>query len=301
MTKDDIFSKTLKENENERFEKQLKCKNYLQSCYEIKDILNLANKIGKLKIEYAKTNDEKYLEEIKKTKKDIAKEFKKNNLDIKKIIPDYSCKICNDKGFLTNGEVCSCLKRKYLQNLLKYSKTDLTNFPLLNEIDVSIYADDKNKIKLIYNILNIQKTKFNTILFSGETGTGKTYIAKSFLKTLILQNNLGLFYDSINVNQIFLNAHLNFNERESILSELKNCDILLIDDFGNETKYNNITKEYYLELLNLRQSNNKITIFTTNLTLKDIQQNYNERFFSRLVDKELSLKYSFTGADLRLN
>ena len=109
MTKEDIFNLTIKELQNERFEKVLSCKNYLQYCYKFPNILNLANKWGDLKIKYAKTNDKKFLEEINSTKLEIVKEFKKNNLDITKILPNYNCKICNDKGFLSDGEVCSCL------------------------------------------------------------------------------------------------------------------------------------------------------------------------------------------------
>ena len=301
MTKDDIFNLTKKELENERFEKILESKNYLQNCYKEKEILNLANTLGELKIEYAKTNSDEVLNKIKQTKLNLIECFKKYNYDISKVLPKYNCKVCNDKGFLDNGKLCSCLYNKYLNRLLNYSKTNLETSPLLDVFDASCYEKDKETAKMIFDLQNIKSNNKNTILFSGETGTGKTFIAKSFLKTYILQNNLGLFYDSSNINQIFLNAHLNFAERDNILNEILTCDVLVIDDFGSEAKYNNVTKEYFLNLLNSRQEKNKITLFTTNLTLNDIKNTYNERFFSRLVDKNCSLKYNFTGNDLRLH
>ena len=79
MTKDDIFNLTKKELENERFEKILESKNYLQNCYKEKEILNLANTLGELKIEYAKTNSDEVLNKIKQTKLNLIECFKKYN------------------------------------------------------------------------------------------------------------------------------------------------------------------------------------------------------------------------------
>ena len=191
----------------------------------------------------------------------------------------------------------------YLENLLTYSQTNLINQPILDKIDLTKYFDVDDKAFLINALKKFEnnQTKINTILFTGETGTGKTYIAKSFLKTLILQNKLGLFYDINSLNQQFLNAHLNFEARDKILYDIYNCDVLIIDDLGSENTFKNVTREYLLTILNDRQSQNKITLFTTNLTLNDIKTKYTERFFSRLMDKEISLKFNFIGKDLRLS
>lgn len=303
MTKDEIFNNSLKELESNRFNTILQSKTYLQSAYSNEKILNLANKLGELKIELAKTNLNSIFEEIKKTKVELLTELKKNGYDINKIIPKYSCEKCQDKGILNDNKICDCLKKIYLNNLLTNSQINLVNQPVLDEIDITKYSDVENK-KILINTLkkfeNNNQTKVNTILLSGETGTGKTYIAKSFLKTLILQNKLGLFYDINSLNQKFLNAHLNFETRDKTLYDIYSCDVLIVDDLGSENTYKNVTREYLLTTLNERQSKNKITLFTTNLTLNDIKTKYTERFFSRLMDKEISLKFNFIGKDLRL-
>lgn len=303
MTKDEIFNNCLKELENSRFNTILKSKTYLQSAYSNKKILNLANKLGELNIEFAKTDSNDIYEEIKKTKIELITALGENGYDINKIIPKFNCEKCQDKGILNDNKICDCLKKMYLENLLTYSQTNLINQPILDKIDLTKYFDVDDKAFLINALKKFEnnQTKINTILFTGETGTGKTYIAKSFLKTLILQNKLGLFYDINSLNQQFLNAHLNFEARDKILYDIYNCDVLIIDDLGSENTFKNVTREYLLTILNDRQSQNKITLFTTNLTLNDIKTKYTERFFSRLMDKEISLKFNFIGKDLRLS
>lgn len=301
MTKNDIFLASINEIQNNRFNEILKSKTYLKSTYSDEDILALANKVGELKIKLAKNNDKKSKSEYENAKREIFDKLKEKGFDTSKIIPNYSCKNCKDMGFLLNGETCECLAKRYYKNLQLQAGIDLENTPLLDEIDVKKYSDVENKTKLIETLKNIRKTGINTILFSGETGTGKTFIAKSFLKTFIFQNNLALFYDMIVFNQLLLSAHLNFNEKDRILFDIINCDLLVIDDLGSEPVYKNVTNQYLLWVLNERQSKNKITLFTTNYTLNDLRNNYTDRFFSRLVDKQLSLKYSFKGKDLRIS
>lgn len=301
MTKNEIFAYTLKEKENVRFSKILESKNYVKSTYKNPDILNLANKLGQLKIELAKTDNPAIENEIISTKTTLINKLNTLGYDVSKIFPNFNCKKCLDKGILDNGNVCECLNDEYLNNLLKYSQIKLDNHPTLAEIDTTMYENNENIKKLITILSKVNKTTLNTFLICGATGTGKTYIAKSFLKTQILQNNLGLFYDINNLNQQFLNAHLSYNERDKILYDIYNCDVLIIDDLGSENIYKNVTKEYLLSMLNERQTNNKITLFTTNLTLNDIKNQYNERFFSRLLDKNIGLCWNFCGKDLRLN
>ncbi len=308
MTKNEIFETALNNIKSNHLQAKLKSKNFLNSCCEQnREILNLRNKFGDLKIQIAKAelnNKESLLlqQQQKQIKKDILNILQKENKDISNLFPDYNCKLCKDTGFV-NDYVCECLNNEYYKLLLENSGTDLSPYPVLNKIDFSFYNSNeeiKEKAILMSNLLKISNSKFNTILFAGETGTGKTFIAKSFLKTLILENKLGKYFSSSQVNIKFKDSYFNIEASDKILKELYDAEVLIIDDFGIEPINKNITIENYLNLLNHRQSLNKITLITTNLTLNSIKEKYTERILSRILDKEKSYKYIFKGKDLRV-
>lgn len=303
MNKNEIFDKTFHDFQQKKLQRILDAKIYLNSCYDVPEILELSNKLGELKIEIAKKErDGKDCENlnalVKTTKNQLVNLIQESGKDINKILPKFDCPICKDSGVVDN-KICDCLDREYKNRLLEIANMKLDKHPTLEDLDLSVYQDYQEKTKLIEILLNLDKTKINTILFSGATGTGKTFIAKSLLKSMILKNNYGLGKSSFEVNNYFYNVNYDFKGDKS-LTELIEPDVLLIDDLGAENMINNVTKEYLLILLNARQDKNKLTIFTSNLTLNDLRIKYNERFFSRLVCKEISLKYNFTGKDLRI-
>lgn len=304
MTKDEIFKSCLLDKENLRTKKILESKSKVNSLYANEEILLKANLLGKLKLDKVKleleNKDTKNIEkEISNTKYSLAVLLKQYGIDTKDLSPKFKCKKCQDKGIIDN-KICDCLQEEYNKELLIFSETDYKFIPSLDDINTNVYSNKEeidSLIKILKNLIN--NPKFNTLLFSGETGTGKTYLSKSFLKTYILNNKLGLFIPAFNLNNELLKYHTNFSENKNLDRYLE-PDLLVIEDLGTETKYNNVTNEYLLFILNERQEANKLTLFTTNLTLNDIKEKYNERFFSRLIDKNISLKYNFKGKDIRL-
>ena len=99
-----------------------------------------------------------------------------------------------------------------------------------------------------------------------------------------------------------------YNEKENIENIIRAVfnlpelfDILVIDDLGTEPIYNNVTREYLLALISERLDKNKHFIITTNLTAEEMLSRYNERFISRLSDKNKTKFIPFNGKDLRFN
>ena len=64
------------------------------------------------------------------------------------------------------------------------------------------------------------------------------------------------------------------------MDDLKNCDLLVIDDLGTELT-NSFTETYLFEVLNERLIHQKSTIISTNLNLEEFQERYGDRIFSR--------------------
>ena len=90
------------------------------------------------------------------------------------------------------------------------------------------------------------------------------------------------------------------NSLDDILKSILDCDLLIIDDLGTET-LNSMKLSELFNIINTRilNLNHKITktIISTNLNIKDIFNNYEERIGSRIAGYYDI--YYFFGDDLR--
>ena len=88
--------------------------------------------------------------------------------------------------------------------------------------------------------------------------------------------------------------------KDDILKSVLGCDLLIIDDLGTESlnsmKLSELFNIINTRILNLNQKITK-TIISTNLSIKDIFNNYEERIGSRIAGYYDI--YCFFGDDLR--
>ena len=182
---------------------------------------------------------------------------------------------------------------------------NVDNLHTFENADFELF-DDKDKIKKTYDKIEcwcdkFEQSDYKNLLLSGKTGVGKTYIVESICNKLIKKDAFVCFLSSFALNNMFLKFHTTFDDSKGkILDSVLNCDALIIDDFGTEPKYKNVTEEYFYLILNERLCNNKRTIITTNLSLEGILEKYGDRVFSRICNKRNSLLLRIENNDLRL-
>lgn len=317
----------LSEYDKKRLQAELDLENKLNKFYlKNPDISNINDKINRISIEISKTillnkNSDKLetlnlqLENLKKEKQEL---LNKLNINDQFFNPDYSCKMCNDTGYLidNNSTMCTCLKQKLLD--VQYNKSNISsleteNFDNFNinlfstEIDEKKYnsnispKENLEKIKDISQnfIENFDDPQEKNLLFTGNTGLGKTFLTNCIANELLKQGKTVLYQtapvmlDSILDYRFGKNNEFNYND-------LLNVDLLIIDDLGTESS-NNMKFSELFNILNTRllNQNNHITktIISTNLSLNHLFKTYDERIFSRLVGYYNICR--FYGEDLR--
>ena len=266
---------------------------------------------------------------IKKLNSDITilKNQKENILnsigkEAESIIPNYECKICNDTGYIFDGKtskMCNCLKQRIYNieynksNISNLEKQNFNNFNLnlySNEISKDKYGSDispRENIKLILDICKKFITNFDNLeeknlLFTGRTGLGKTFLSSCIANELLKQGKTVLYQTSSVMLDTIINYHLGkSNISSDIYEHLLNVDLLIIDDLGTEG-INNMKLTELFNLLNTRLLNSKKvtkTIISTNLSLQDIFDAYDERIVSRIIGY-YNVCYFF-GDDIRFN
>lgn len=260
----------------------------------------------------------KKIAKTKKEKKNILISLGKplNYLD-----PIFECSDCKDTGYITNSYetvMCHCLKQKLFD--LEYNKSNISNLNIdnfehfsfdlySNEIDEKKYnskISPRRNIELIYNlskrfIENFDNPNQKNLLFTGNTGLGKSFLSSCIANEILKQGKTVLYQTSpIMFDSIIDYRFGKDNISKDIYDNLLSVDLLIIDDLGTES----MNKMKFSELFNIINSrllnNNKITktIISTNLSLNNLFSTYDERIVSRFIGNyDICL---FFGDDIRL-
>ena len=271
-------------------------------------------------------NKESLLNDLKKSNSKLIKE--KNNF-IKELTqsnnylyPHFECKLCKDTGYiLKDGKTtfCSCLKQRLYD--VAYNKSNMGNLERENfsNFDLRIFSSVKNvekykselspreniqilREKALAFVESFDDPEEKNLVFTGNTGTGKTFltncIANELLKAgkTVLYQTAPVMFDEI-INEKFDKSDKSFSIYENIL----NVDLLIIDDLGTEKiSDSKITDLFTIINTRLLNQNHKITktVISTNLTIDEIFKTYTNRIGSRLAGNYRFLR--FFGEDLRL-
>ncbi|HGD0630223.1 TPA: ATP-binding protein [Streptococcus agalactiae] len=218
------------------------------------------------------------------------------DLGFTKFIPRIKCE-CEIKRDKKNAE---------RERLMKISllKRDCFSSPLQHQYTFEKFLNEKGQAyKVAYNYAKSfeQMKKDNVgLLFYGDVGSGKTYLACSIANELIERKQVKVKIMNLSqvINQIQKSAFkLESNE---IINNLSNIPLLILDDLGIErdTSY---AREQVYNIINSRYLKGRPTIFTTNLSL-EIIQNPNidleyQRIYSRIL--EMTIPVKVTGEDFR--
>lgn len=290
---------------------------------EIDDILSKeAIRVSKLLIV---SKDTTLLEELNIKISDLKNEKIKilNSIgkDISYLKPIYECSSCEDTGYVTknyNTTMCNCLKQKLFN--IEYNKSNIYNLEKqnFNNFSSDLYSteiDEKkynSKISPRENIEKIKKLCINFIenfdneeeknlLFTGNTGLGKSFLS-SCIANEILKKGKTVLYQTA---PVMLDTIIDYRfgketSSKDIYDNLLNVDLLIIDDLGTECM-NSMKFSELFNIINTRllNSNNKMTktIISTNLSLQNLFSTYDERIVSRIVGN-YNICYFF-GDDIR--
>ena len=191
------------------------------------------------------------------------------------------------------------------------NKQNFNNFNLnlySEEVSNDKYGADispRENIKLILDICknfiaNFDNPDEKNLLFTGRTGLGKTFLSSCIANELLKQGKTVLYQTSSVMLDTIINYHLGKSNVDSdIYNHLLNVDLLIVDDLGTEG-INNMKLVELFNLLNTRLLNSSKptkTIISTNLSLQDMFETYDERIVSRIIGY-YNICYFF-GDDIR--
>jgi DNA replication protein DnaC len=218
----------------------------------------------------------------------------------------YRCQKCKDTGW-ADGCLCPCVKQRLHDELAAksglnlslhdFSDADMEAFPPENrEGRKDLYARMKTYCE------KFPDAKYRNLFFSGNVGSGKTFLASCIANELLKKGKTVQLLTSFAFGNQMLKAHLApLDERDDLIAPLLETDLLILDDLGAEPLLKNVTVEYLYLVLNERLTTAKHTVLTTNLSPADFLARYESRVCSRAMDKKSTYRAYMDGPDLRLN
>lgn len=238
------------------------------------------------------------------------------------IEPLYECSICKDTGFVldTNGKttLCNCIKQKIFD--IDFNRSNIGNLEKENfdKFSLDLYSDEVNeekyraKISPKKNISNIKdiSLKFvanfdnpeeKNLLFTGNTGLGKTFLSNCIAKEILALGKTVLYQTAPIMLDNIIDYRFGKSDYSEIYNNIINVDLLIIDDLGAEaTNSSKISELFNIINARLLNSNNHVTktIISTNLNMNNLMDTYSERIFSRLASYYNICR--FFGDDIRL-
>ena len=263
---------------------------------------------------------EKLKTELSNLRKKKVTLLKNAGKSLKDLTPSFECSNCNDTGYIKteNGNVlCPCIRQK-LYNL-QYNNSNIYDLENQNfkKFKLNYYSDKvdfekyNSKISPRENIIKIRNIcdKFienfddsneNNLLFCGNSGLGKTFLSSCIANELIQKGKTVLYQTA----PIMLDNIIDYKfgkTSNDIVKTINSVDLLIIDDLGTESKNNlKITELFNIINSRLLNQNNRITktIISTNLSLQELYDAYEERILSRIIGKYEACY--FFGEDIRI-
>ena len=185
---------------------------------------------------------------------------------------------------------CECLESKIKREKRsrskippKYERATLKDF----RIDVYKRSESYQKaafvkefatklVKKHDDLMNSGVSSIGLYLYSDEKGSGKTFTACAVANHLIAAAQLETrFYV---VEELLEEIRATYNDRSErtraeIMDELKRVDLLVLDEIGIGSESNFVTRTLY-ELIDYRKNHRKMTFFTSNLKVEQLQTVY---------------------------
>lgn len=224
-------------------------------------------------------------------------------------------KNCDGSGMILDSEtntaiICKCYYDKIADNKLEFANIpEVFKELTINSFRIDLYSKDESKQKAIVakkmsanfvkNFETFQEEGKGLYLYGDVKGSGKTRMAASIGNALMKVKGVGVKYTTTVdlLNEIKRTFHRDSQTTESDLVEsIKKVEVLILDDVGveNPTPW---VKSIFYSILDSRMDNKKVTIFTSNLSMDQLQ--HDERLKSRM--EKMAIPVEFPDESIRSN
>lgn len=198
--------------------------------------------------------------------------------------------------------MCKCYYDQIVNKKLEFADIpEVFKNLTINSFRIDLYSKDESRQKamiakkmaanFVKNFETFQEEGKGLYLYSNIKGSGKTRMAISIGNALMKVKKVGVKYtttiDLLNEIKKTFDEDSEVTESE-LINSIRKIDVLILDDVGveNPTPW---VKSIFYSILDDRMDNNKITIFTSNLSMSELQ--HDDRLKSRIEKMALPMEF----------
>ena len=222
------------------------------------------------------------------------------------IEPTYKCPKCKDTGrYLGDDNIayeceCGALQKQILESKLRFASVPETYKDVtLKDFNTRFYKKDKTAAKVVIDNVKYWLDHMDAMTEAGKglyfwsvtKGCGKTMMAAALANELIHKHKKYVkFATSLDIlDEIKATYNKDSEENEkSLLDDLVKADYLIIDDFGTERASDWAGEKFY-QIVNRRYIDKKVTFFTSNYDLKNLE--YDDRISNRIRERSFTVHF----------
>lgn len=303
----DVYRRAIEVLDRRREKANIKAQSKFEEiCSKVPEIEEIQKKLSRIGLEISKVflfskdkeaDIKKLKEESLKLQEEKKAVLKAHGYSEKDLEVPYTCPYCKDTGFIEN-RIC---KNCHLKILKDIEREDLSKVaPVADCTFESFIVDERfypgkafEKAEKIVESCRSYAANFTikskSLLLLGGVGVGKTHLSLAIANVVINRGYSVIFGNSQNIISDLQSEEFNDNrEIQYNKRAVFNCDLLIIDDLGTEVLNQSRIAILY-NIINSRLLSKLPTIISSNFTLDELEEKYDQRIFSRITGEYSTL------------
>lgn len=296
----------MKNRDQLRLEKQRQCEERLAAIYaQLPDLQELDQRIAQKNVamiragllQKDKTRQQALQQEIAGLMAQHTELLQLHGLDESIYKPQWDCPLCEDRGYVEPGVPCSCYQKERMEELfLRSGMPQAMRSLTFDNFDIQQYETPEDMADKVAWCKQFARQMIDghcqqCLFLTGGVGRGKTHLSAAIANQVLDNGKTVLYRRAADLFDLIRQYRYEENRQrfEEMLRQLRTCDLLVLDDLGAER-----TTEFVIEqlviLLEERNYHDKPWIISSNLSLNEIGDAYNDRTSDRILEKAVVFK-----------